>query len=141
MCIKQEINAQMNRYLLAGFPLMHFDSHHFVHNNISVFRIAKQLGLKMGFKSARITEISAADSTLKHLYKVLFNKYVSLYFQTTGQFLQSLNNYRAQKGDCEFMTHPSILDGNLVDVLSNNPLKVKSYEEHYRTIQQLLDEQ
>lgn len=132
--IECELIAQMNKYINAGFTLMHYDSHHFVHNNISVYRVVKKLGLEREFRSARITEYNPSDSFFKHLYKVFFNKLVSRDFQTTRQFIQNLSNYEENRGSCELMTHPFFIEGNLVDVLSWEPLITKSFEEHYSII-------
>ena len=127
-CIYIEVKAQMQKYIDAGFPLKHFDSHHFVHNNISLIFVISHIGKKLGFKSARIMEISIYDSLMKKIYKEVLNTFLSNSFETTAQFVQSFENYDENKGTAEFMTHPDIVNSKLVNIVSWNPEVYSSFD-------------
>lgn len=133
-CVSCEINAQMKRYLEAGFTLRHFDSHHFVHNNLSVIFLAIKNGRELGFKSARLMERTSSDSVIKSIYKRLLNNQLRRVFNTAGQFLQHLDNFDKSRGDAEFMVHPTIMNGSLMDTISWNPICYKSFDEYSHTL-------
>lgn len=120
-CLELEIEAQMRKYIDAGFKLMHIDSHRFSHNNLSVIIPLVKLAKKHGFNSMRIMEIRKNDKLLRKLYKQMIIAYVSNYFSVSGQFLQHLENYTPSRGLAEFMTHPNIVNGKLVDVVAWEP--------------------
>lgn len=127
-CIYAEVRAQMKKYIDAGFNLKHFDSHHFVHNNLSLIFIISRVGKEFGFKSARIMEMSKYDSVFKKFYKRSLNFYLSRNFETSSQFVQSFKNYQEKKGDAEFMTHPDIVDSKLVNIVSWDPYVYSSFD-------------
>lgn len=122
-CVKCEIDAQMRKYADAGFPLFHIDSHRFVHNNISVLRPTIELAKKYGFKSMRIMELNVHDGMIKRIYKILLNRYIKLNFYTSDQFIQNISNYLPNKGTAEYMSHPDYINGDLVDIISWNPIR------------------
>ena len=133
-CLKKEIEAQMNKYLNVGFPLRHFDSHHFVHNNLSVISIVCGIGYRLGFKSARVMEIRKDEGFLRIGYKKLLNAYIRRFFKTSGQFLQNLNNFNNQLGSVEFMVHPTLSDNNLLNIVSWNPDAYDKFDKYAANI-------
>ena len=129
-CVSCEINAQMKRYLEAGFTLRHFDSHHFVHNNLSVLFLVCREARRMGFKSARIMEIRTHDTLIKTCYKKILNSYIRRNFITTGQFIQRLDNFDVKRGSVEFMVHPVVKDSELLNLVSWNPDRYERFDEY-----------
>lgn len=53
--IKAEIEAQMQSYVELGCTLMHIDSHHHRHLDLSILMLVIPLAKKYGFKSMRIS--------------------------------------------------------------------------------------
>lgn len=126
-CIEEEVEAQMKKYVDSGFPLMHIDSHHHIHINISVMRVVKRVAKKYGFRSVRISPLRPSDSFLKRLYKLALNKYIQSSFITTKKFEVSRDTTFSKSDSVEIMTHPDIINGNLVEVIKREPLQVKRY--------------
>lgn len=135
-CLEDEIKAQMKKYMESGFSLMHFDSHHFVHNNVSVISSVVKIGDELGFRSVRIMEIRKYDSVARKIYKKILNKYLSRRFRTTSQFVQSLSHIQYNKEDVEFMTHPNIINNKLVDTISWNPDVYRDFYEYKELLSQ-----
>jgi hypothetical protein len=119
-CVYHEVEAQMLCYINAGFPLMHLDSHHHVHINWSVMRIVKKLGVKYGFKSARVAALMATDSWFKLRYKRAINKYIKTAFKSSPDLFYPYQDAPSFPSDkiVELMTHPEMVDGVPVDMLS-----------------------
>lgn len=134
LCVKSEIEAQMRKYVDVGFTLFHIDSHRFVHNNISVLIPTIKLAKKYGFVSMRIMELSINDSVIKRIYKVLLNRVIKLNFSTSDQFVQNIINYIPDKGTAEYMSHPDYINGDLVDIISWNPIRTVPFINNQRLI-------
>lgn len=129
-CVKREIEAQMTKYLEAGFTLRHFDSHHFVHNNLSIIFIVSKIGKRLGFQSTRLMEIKPSESMPKRLYKSILNSYLKRRFNTSGQFLQKIDSFNIVKGSVEFMVHPKMVESELLNVVSWNPDRYENFEDY-----------
>jgi len=137
LSVKQEIVAQMTKYLEAGFTLKHFDSHHFVHNNLSIIFIACRAGKDLGFVSTRLMEIRSSDFFFRTLYKKSINRYLKSVFTTSGQFLQQLNAFEEKRGNVEFMVHPTLMGEKLVNMVSWNPDRYERFEEYAEFISRI----
>lgn len=133
-CVKSEIEAQMRKYVDAGFTLFHIDSHRFVHNNISVLMPTINLAKKNGFVSMRIMELNLNDGMIKRMYKVLLNRYIKMNFHTSDQFVQNISNFIPSKGTAEYMSHPDYINGDLVDIISWNPIRTVPFINNQRLI-------
>lgn len=87
--IKEEVEAQIQRYLEAGFPQMHCDSHGHSHTFASVFFSMRSSLKKYGFKTIR-KSLNLANYKMnpyKKIYKKLYNMWLSVGFQSTDFFL------------------------------------------------------
>ena len=112
--LKQEATAQIERYISAGYELMHLDSHHHVHTDFAIARILLPLAKQDGFKTARISRtISAVPmSMMKRGYKLLFNAYLRQFvnpvandFTDLSDFMQCYKQLPAT-ASIEIMVHP-----------------------------------
>lgn len=135
-CICEEINAQMKKYNDIGFSLLHLDSHHHIHNNISILFILLKLAKKHGFKSIRICRNMGINniSIIKRFYKFLINQIIKFLFNTVNYF-GSYSDYKTSinKGNIEIMVHPDILDSEIIDVLKKGEKWEKIVDYHYST--------
>ena len=125
-----EISAQFAKYLNVGFPLKHFDSHHFVHNNLSVLSLAVKVAKDYNFISVRKMEVNRKDSLPKAAYKKLVNSYLSSHFHTTDFFVQKYENLIDTDKIVEFMVHPDFRNENLVDIISWAPEETRDLYEY-----------
>lgn len=123
-CIMEEIDAQMKKYKELGFPLMHMDSHHHIHNNISLIFLISRFAKKNGFKSMRICRNMdiVNYSYLKIAYKLIVNKIIRSSFRTVKYFAEysAYNKCEFINSDIEIMVHPDIVNGEIVDIIKKN---------------------
>lgn len=120
-----EIEAQIQKYVSWGFPLMHIDSHHHVHTDFSILSLLIPIAKEYGFKSMRISNNLMKNSPLKSLYKFYINNLIRRHFESTHYFG---NYYQCQNkltGDVEVMVHPDMVDGIPVDLYN------KAHNQYY----------
>lgn len=121
LCIREEVDAQIKKYIYSGFTSMHIDSHHHIHNSISLIFLIKKIAKKNGFKSMRICRniLHNEESTLKIIYKNILNFIINNSFKTVRYFGEyySYQNYYKGKGNVEIMVHPDFINDEIVDVL------------------------
>lgn len=113
--LKEEIEAQMQRYIELGCTLMHIDSHHHRHLDVSILVLVIPLAKKYGFKSMRISRnVGPGLSGVKGFLKKLINKSIRRQFQTTDYFC-SYGIFQTARFDdnksVEIMVHP-VKQGN-----------------------------
>ena len=128
-CLECEVEAQMKRYIDAGFELMHIDSHHHVHTNYSVMRIVKKVSKKYGFVSCRASALLPSDGMGRRLYRWLFNKWISKSFLVVPLFKRE-EHIRGHFDNAELMTHPDLINDRLVNVINRTPLSVSDFVDH-----------
>lgn len=139
LCIKNEVNAQMEKYINSGFTLMHLDSHHHIHNNISLIFIIIKLAKRHGFKSMRICRNinTSQESFLKNIYKILLNSIIRISFNTVASFGEYYfyRRFYSGKANVEVMVHPDLINGEIVDVLIKGEKweKMNSYKYYSST--------
>lgn len=112
--LRDEIRAQLERYLTFGYPQLHLDSHHHVHTDLSVWNVLEPLLKEYGFKSVRIGRNLYAEggcSVFNSLYKSYFNGRVKKGFLTTEHFgsyedLKVQSNLIKENETVELMVHP-----------------------------------
>ena len=120
--IEEEIRAQIQKYLDAGFTLRHADSHGHVHTYPSILSIVlKELKIA-GFKSLRISA-NLTDNNLKRLWKALLNRLINRfnkknnrqcdYFDAFSMCEKYYPQMQGEDGVCEIMLHPNIWDGDM----------------------------
>ena len=86
--IKDEFEAQIERFLELGFKNLHIDSHHHVHTNYPVYRAIKELASKYDFAYIRLSRnLYKGGSLFNNVYKHFYNNAVKkLAAETTGLF-------------------------------------------------------
>lgn len=120
--LKKEISAQVAAYYDLGFTLEHLDSHHHVHTELQILYLLESVCRDShSFKSMRISRnlpILGWHNIPKNIYKLIFNRLIGLYHDTTDYF----GSYKDFTAACiksekryEVMLHPVILSGKLVD--------------------------
>lgn len=122
--LAEEFDAQFKLFkqLTGNHCSFHFDSHHHIHTEPSIWKILKKIAKKNGFKSTRISQnIFSKEykrSILKNMYKSIFNKSIKRYFASSDYFCSAhdfLNQKKAKKiDDCvvEIMCHPVFTSDN-----------------------------
>ena len=127
-CLEREIEAQMQTYVDAGFTLMHLDSHHFVHTSSPlILNIVIKKALKFGFKSMRNIAIYPEDMLVKRILKKYVKYKIEKRFITTKHFAQ-YRYYSKGDNDIEYMSHPDIIQNELVDVLDRKISKTIKFK-------------
>lgn len=122
--IEKEVDAQINKYIGLGFPLMHIDSHHHVHNEYVILKIVMKRARSKGFKNMRIARnmmsVHSVTAILKYLYKSAINKQIRSNFYTTDLF-GSMQDYQLRHRDSqkttEVMVHPIEQNGKVFDIV------------------------
>lgn len=118
--IRAEIEAQMQSYVELGCTLMHIDSHHHRHLDLSILMLVIPLAKKYGFKSVRISRnVGPGLGGVKGLLKKLINMSIRRRFQTTDYFC-SYGIYQTARFDddksVEVMVHPVKQGDQYVDL-------------------------
>lgn len=112
--LRDEIKAQLERYLTLGFSQLHLDSHHHVHTDLSVWNVLEPLLKEYGFKSVRLGRNLYAEggcSFFNSIYKSYYNARVEKNFAAAGYF-GSYEDLKNQFGlvkeneIVELMVHP-----------------------------------
>lgn len=116
VAVKEEIEAQLSRFVSYEGLMMKIDSHHHVHTDWAIYRILKPLALKYGFRSMRISADCHRVGLLQQLYKIFYNRDVRRHFETTDHFDGAMT-ICGETEDCisEAMVHPMFVDGVLCD--------------------------
>ena len=119
--IREEVEAQMKRYLELGGTNMHIDSHHHRHLIPSVLPIIIKSAKEYGFKTMRIAWNYHQGMSRQNLFvKKIINAYVKRSFSTTDIFCcyddYLINPIKGVK-TVEIMVHPDVIGGKYVDVI------------------------
>jgi predicted glycoside hydrolase/deacetylase ChbG (UPF0249 family) len=141
-----EMKAQIDRVISEGIQPSHLDSHHHVHTEWAIGRIAARLGKDYGIRKLRLSRnMGNLQSRAKRLYKTIFNQWYlkgiagirgTDYFGDLEDF-QSLLASRTLRGkSIEVMVHPLLNEsGALVDYDRKSlPAKVNDLIDHRHTI-------
>ena len=116
VAVKEEIEAQLSKFVSYGGLMMKIDSHHHVHTDWPIYKILKPLALEYGFKGMRISADLHRVGMLQQLYKGLYNRNVRRNFETTDHFDGAMTVSRELgDGDSEAMVHPMFVNGVLCD--------------------------
>lgn len=124
--IYKEVELQILKFLSFEPVCMHVDSHGHFHTNYSVWSICKELFLKYGFKSTRLSRnLLNNENSLKKIYKIWYNSDVTKRFEYTTDYFGQFRDYKAisDKGllqtlsregkSIELMCHPIYNNGQL----------------------------
>ena len=116
--VRDELDAQLRRFISYGGLMMRIDSHHHVHTDWSIYRLLVPLAMKYGFKTMRISADMHHVRFDKEIYKQLFNRSVRRHFETTDHFDGAANASRGGfGGTIEVMVHPMFAGGVLCDTI------------------------
>lgn len=127
--IKEEVEAQINKFFQLGGICMHIDSHYHKHTMPSIISCVVEPAKKHGFQSMRISRnIGANIGLLKKTHKKIINYIIRKSF-STSKFFGGISDYDLNKihlmDDFEVMIHPEIIDGKYVDILDRDNLRCK----------------
>ena len=141
--IRDELRAQIEQFLRNGGVYMHADSHHHIHTDFSIARVAFPLLNEYGFKSLRKSRnIGAGLSFGKRMYKSVFNRWAAANFECSEYFcsfcdLKAALTSIPGHSTVEVMVHPMFgrpgaLDDNAALTDSGNPMasEVKFYRDN-----------
>lgn len=117
--IRIECEAQVKKFIEAGFTLRHFDSHGHSHTLISFWRIIKRVLKKYGFETTRISEnVSKKKRLISRCYKFIFNTFKTKSFRRPD-YLCSYKDIDkslfSKNRILEIMVHPDYENGVLVN--------------------------
>ncbi len=127
--VREEVEAQVERFISTGSTFLHLDSHHHVHTDYSIARIVLPIVRANGFTSIRLSRNWGDDiSWVKRMCKRALNHYLQSEIKGLTDFFtdfRSLRNgiNRLPSGSSfEVMVHPMFgnkehldLDGELTD--------------------------
>ena len=153
LCIEQEIDAQMKKFLSWNMPLHHVDSHQHSHIKPSIFPIALKLANKNGFTSIRLASIIPSDSPI--LPVKIYKGYVNSKFKNFNinhrerhtifpiidvgcAYLSLKRQIDIDKGkflcahNVEMWFHPSIVNGKIINLFCDAPFSVEDLIEFKR---------
>lgn len=127
-CLREEIEAQMKAYCNADFTLMHIDSHHLVHTSSPILiDMVCNLAKKYGFRSMRNVAIYEHDNLVNRIAKKYVAKRIGQGFQTTAYFAP-YSQYPLPLDDVEYMSHPDIVDGAVIDYENRRTGQYREFE-------------
>lgn len=105
--IAKECEAQVVKYLNAGFSLMHFDSHGHAHTRLFLWNSIKKVMKNYKFISSRTSIYNPDSSLFIRLYKNVLNRKISKSFKTVPwTVFTELHQYPLFDDFTEIMVHP-----------------------------------
>lgn len=144
--LKEEIEAQMRKFRETGSTNTHLDSHHHVHTDFTVAKVAFPLAKKYGFKTIRLSRnLSNELGMIKKVYKFIYNKVKvpkdcrwSDWFGGFEDFKSNIQMVR--NGDVvEIMVHPmygkSFQELDMKHPLTDSGLLMQVEKDFYNTIE------
>jgi predicted glycoside hydrolase/deacetylase ChbG (UPF0249 family) len=115
--VAEEAEAQMSRYIEKGFPMMHLDSHHHSHTDLSIAQIVMPLAHKFGFRTVRLSRNMGGGLTpLKRFYKSFINRRLCQLTAPNAAFFCAFRDLAAcwrslpDGASVEIMSHPLYRD-------------------------------
>ena len=130
-CLEAEIEAQIKKFKDTGFTSKHIDSHHFVHTSSPiVVDIVCRIAKKYGFTSMRTIATADGENFIKRILKGFIKNKIETNFITTANFAP-YKKYPLDIDDIEYMAHPDIINGDVVDVLSRKTNESRGFIQIY----------
>lgn len=134
--VKEEIEAQIKKFVGYGFKTNHMDSHQHSHVNLSIFFIILKIALKYNFKSLRLSRNLPTKEIkgVKNIYKNFINRKIIKFNIRNGfednryQFFGSKEDYEKEKiinnnfteySTVEMMVHPFMENKEILDSCTN----------------------
>lgn len=129
--LRDEIRAQIARYVELGFPLLHCDSHAHMHTRIPITKVLMPELKRAGFKTVRRPYNYRLGWGLKPWLHRVRNAWFLYYARRAG--LKMTKWFSAAVPDGEFMVHPRFRDdGQIMDkrdwVHNSGPLMAEVVE-------------
>lgn len=134
LAVAEEAEAQMARYIEAGFTMMHLDSHHHSHTDLSIARIIMPLAYRFGFRTVRLSRNAGGGLTpAKRIYKSVINRQLCRLMSPNADYFCAFHDLTTCWRNLpdgvrvEIMSHPLYrdeesgnlsMDGELVDFRS-----------------------
>lgn len=113
--VREEVEAQMEKFCRSGLTCFHLDSHHHVHTDLSIAGIVLPLAARAGFKTVRLSRNFGSGLTaIKQAYKRFINGRLSSckgicpnadYFCNFDDFQRKVDEL-PDGCTVEIMTHP-----------------------------------
>ncbi|MBQ3344262.1 MAG: ChbG/HpnK family deacetylase [Kiritimatiellae bacterium] len=139
--IRDEFKAQAERFIVAGGRCMHFDSHHHVHNDLSVVSVILPLAVGMGFKSVR-RPANLGDMTLcKMVAKTVVAGKIRRHLEFRTEFFGGFGDFARRLSQLpdgssvEVMVHPmfgALESLDLGDALTDSGISMENRLEFLR---------
>lgn len=130
--VRDEIRAQIERYLSLGYTGMTMDSHQGIHMDYSIYSIVVDLFKEYGFKRLRRSPNLKNDKKRKLLrvpFDISLSMHNIMHFDYLGNFKDFRKNLAKFEGSgktIEIMCHPKEIDGTIyIDWCSG--LKLSDY--------------
>lgn len=119
--VYMELQAQLDKYMAMQLDVNHIDSHHFIHNSISIFPIVKRLAIENRISNVRqfrnVGHISLLRKLVKGHYNRILKRNILLYSDYFGSVEDYMGFLGGKEDDIfEIMVHPDYaLNGQLID--------------------------
>jgi hypothetical protein len=112
--LENEVRAQIERYLNAGYKMMHLDSHHHIHTDFSIAYVLLPIAKEYGFKTCRLSRTISSNGMgfAKKAYKLAYNHYLQLYMKPLSNEMTDFADFKLlcetlqDKSSVEIMVHP-----------------------------------
>lgn len=122
--LREELEAQIEKYMQYGYRLKHADSHYHIHNLLPVLFVVLPLLRHYGFRSLRIARnINAENKLPNRIFKAAANTVIRLYGMNCTRYFSSFRDLalcvqsgKRYQGVIELMTHPVFVEGKINNV-------------------------
>ena len=123
IALREEAEAQIEKYLKSGFTQMHLDSHGHSHTIPSVYFSIRKSLLLAKFNTVRLSlNLFSKRNLYTKIYKIIINCFIKKdfktadYFTSASEYAEVINNKNLDDAKiCEIMVHPSYDQGELVN--------------------------
>lgn len=138
-CVKEELNAQLSKFLSLGFAPSHIDSHHHIHTEWGILNVVLKAAIRFNIRKVRIARnTGTSNSKLKSIYKNFLNSYISFRGYSSTEYMGDIADYTHYNSlpdsDIEIMVHALFNEkGELCDMDKQNlkeKIKAISFERH-----------
>lgn len=121
--LREEIEAQVEKFIASGSTFLHLDSHHHVHTDCSIARIALPIVKARGFTNVRLSRNWGDGISLpKWIYKKVLNCYLTSNIKGLTDFFTDFRGLKNGFGklpvdsSVEVMVHPMFGERTKLDL-------------------------
>ncbi len=125
--IRKEFKAQLDIIRGLGIEPSHMDSHQHVHTEMGIYMTLRNVMKKEGIRAVRIGR-NVGVSRLSKIYKLMLNAFIRWDgFKTVDYFnpLWQLLSDKEKSSNIEYMCHPTLTGGRIVDAFSDNEFSLE----------------